>query len=184
MQLTSQGPEHRYAKALFAQAEEGGNSHLESASKILSVLSSSDELTDVLSNKSVSAENKKKVLQGILSELKVEEVLANFVSFVCDKGRSEYLSGILSWYVHLERQKASVVEATVTSAKELTDAQCKEIKSFVQAQSEGSKDVVLENKVDPSLIAGVKVVVNSQEFDMSVRGRFDGLRTTLKLANN
>lgn len=67
------------------------------------------------------------------------------------------------------------IEATVTTARPLTDELRKELLEYVK-RTNGSKDITLNELVDPSLLGGVIVETPGKRFDASVSTKLKRLR--------
>tara|TARA_R110000868_G_scaffold218576_2_gene469144 strand:+ start:73046 stop:73576 length:531 start_codon:yes stop_codon:yes gene_type:complete len=174
------GPEMRYGKALFALSAESGDKKVsKDIAVVRGLFEEGHELAAVLADKVVSKNDKKNVLLALLKELKASEMVVNFASLMCDKGRAELLEGAVSWFHFYEMAADGVVTATVRTAHALTATQKTSIEKFVKDNAEGAKSIELEEEVDASLVAGFRVRIGSIEHDMSVRGRLDALRTSL-----
>ncbi len=174
------GPEMRYGKALFDlsnEHEKAGISGL--AATLTEALSTGDELSSILKSQSVTKVEKNQVLQKLLDGLKADALFANFVALMCEKGRANCLLGALQWFKFYEDAASGVVKAFVKTAEKLSAAQKKSIEEFVKSNVQEAKSVELTEEVDASLVAGLRVRIGSVEYDMSVRGRLDGLRTSL-----
>lgn len=74
--------------------------------------------------------------------------------------------------------KAHSITVTVTSAIELSKTQLDSIKAAVK-QKHKAEDVVIETILDPSCIGGVKLTINSVEYDATVRGKLEQVRSQL-----
>jgi F-type H+-transporting ATPase subunit delta len=171
------GPEMRYGKALFQLSNENESEGISSQVKsFLNVLQGNVELSVLLQSQEFSNKEKKAVLEGVL---KASEMFKNFICLMCDKGRAAFIQDALSWFEIYEKSALGVVNAYVKSAAELSKGQREKIESFVKNKAQGAKSVELEEEIDPSLVAGLRVRIGSIEYDMSVRGRLDDLRTSL-----
>lgn len=178
MKNTSYQAGKRYATALFSLATENGLSSIDSQVEGLkNAIVSSNELNAVLASDVIPASEKKAVLLNLLDG--ADATFVNFISLVADKKRAGDLEEILEAYLQLVRDAQGVVTAYVESAAALTAGQEKQVKEFVLAQQKGSKSVNLETQVDADLLAGFKIRIGSTEYDTSVRGRLNTLRTTL-----
>lgn len=176
----SMGPEMRYGKALFQLLnEKNDNKTAVQAKGFLKLLAESQELRVLTESQNVSHDEKKKALVGLLKSVKSTDTLINFVSLMCDKGRANLVYGALSWCEVYEESASGVVNAYVKSAIKLSAAQRKDVEMFVKNKAQDVKTVSLKEEVDASLVAGLRVRIGSVEYDMSVRGRLDGLRTSL-----
>ncbi|MAI08771.1 MAG: ATP synthase F1 subunit delta [Magnetococcales bacterium] len=179
MKLTM-GPEMRYGKALFELSKDNTKANIsDSVSSLLKVFEENDEISSLLKSGKVSNEDKKNVLVKLLDEQKAHNLFKNFVSLMCDKSRATCLAASLSWFKVYEDAASGVVKAFVKTTTKLSASQKKSIEGFVKDKVQGVKSVELEETVDTSLLAGLRVRIGSVEYDMSVRGRLDDLRTSL-----
>jgi F-type H+-transporting ATPase subunit delta len=62
-----------------------------------------------------------------------------------------------------------ITTAKVTTAQELTEANTQEIKSLIEKGT--GKTVILDSKVDPSLIGGLVVQIEDKLYDASISGK-------------
>lgn len=179
MKLTM-GPEMRYGKALFELSKDNTKANIsDSVSSLVKTLEGSDELSALLNSGKVSNEDKKNVFVKLLDEQKAHDLFKNFVSLMCDKSRAACLAASLSWFKVYEDAASGVVKAFVKTATKLSASQKKSIEGFVKDKVQDVKSVELEEDVDASLLAGMRVRIGSVEYDMSVRGRLNDLRTSL-----
>lgn len=180
MKKTMVGPESRYAKALFDLALETDLKAVSSSLASLSqAMTDSSDLSEVLGTSAVTETEKRALLTALLSELKAPKEVLNFVHVLADKNRTNLLGGILSEFSRLVEVHQGVTRATVTSAAALTDIQREAIFSFVEKKMTGTKEIVLDEYVDESLMAGVQVRIGDMQYDASVKGRLNGLRHSL-----
>ncbi|NLD11251.1 MAG: ATP synthase F1 subunit delta, partial [Clostridiales bacterium] len=81
-------------------------------------------------------------------------------------------------YCDIFDEETGIGEGVIYSAVKLTDAQMKKFQEetgrFLQ------KNVMLRNKVDTSLIGGVKIFVDGKIVDASLRSRLDKLAEQIK----
>jgi F-type H+-transporting ATPase subunit delta len=68
--------------------------------------------------------------------------------------------------------------ATVTAAAKLTEAQVTALKQALKAAL--GKDVMLEERVDASLLGGLVVKVGSRMIDSSLRTKLNSLKVAMK----
>jgi len=111
----------------------------------------------------------------------LEEDLRKFFSLVVSNGRKAWLRRILMTYVDFYCEAAGLAHVLLTSAvpsKELEDRVRREIEKST------GKSVVLESKVDPSLIGGYRVEVDGMMLDASVRRQFEILQRQFIEKNN
>ncbi len=169
----------RYAKALFALAEERGRVEpwLESLLGLEQLLAGSTELRDALSNP-VYAKEERRALAGELARaLGLEEDPRNLVLLLADRVRMESLLGVVDHFRALADQKMGRVRARVISAVPLADGAAREIAARLAQAARA--EVILDRTVDPSILGGVIAQVGSLTYDGSVRAQLEALHRSL-----
>ena len=180
MQIKTKGPEARYAKALFELAlEDGIEKMLEAVSAFEVAVQESSELVSVLDSPKISLSEKKKVLEKILSTMYAPKLLVRFVDFLADKKRLSLLPGVLAEFARLYEVHASITRADVFTAAPMTDDQRESVFSFVEKKVPEAKEIILDEHIDTTLISGVQVRIGTVNYDASVRGGLNRLRTAL-----
>ncbi len=102
----------------------------------------------------------------------------NLIKLLVEYGRLALLPEIAQVFEELKDQDEGTLEAEITSAAALSDAQVKTVVS--QLKSRFGKNVEASVNVDPEIIGGIKIVVGDTVIDASVRGRLQELAYTLK----
>ena len=108
---------------------------------------------------------------------KVSTALNNFVIQLAEQERLALLPEV---YEHYRRHKAmslKQLDAYVTTAYPLTDAQRGMLQTRLAASLNAS--VVIHETVDPSLLAGATIKVGDKIIDDSMRGKLKQLKTQL-----
>lgn len=122
-----------------------------------------------------TSEERKARLEPLLSTF--HPVTASFVRLLFDRGRQEVLVGMPEAFRRRILQAEGTVEGVVEAAHELGDAERESLAAALGRRL--GKRVVLESRVNPELIGGVRVVVGSRMIDFSVQGRLEALRRKL-----
>jgi len=102
------------------------------------------------------------------------DVTRNFVDLLFDKRREGVLAGFGEAFRQRLLQASGVVEGVVSSARPLGSGELAEL--TVSLGSRLGKEVRLKNEIDPSLVAGIRVIVDSRMIDCSVSGRLIGIK--------
>ena len=102
----------------------------------------------------------------------------NFIRVLAENHRLELLPEIAAQYEVLKNEREGVVDAQVTSAFPMTDAQLAELTA--QLERKTGKRVKAEVSVDPELIAGVRIVIGDKVIDGSARAQLNALDAALK----
>lgn len=108
---------------------------------------------------------------------KVSAGLRNFLSQLANQERLALLPEVYEHYRRHKTQAQKQVDAYVTSAYPLTDAQ-RDLFQTRLAASLNAK-VVLHEAVDPSLLAGATIKIGDKVVDDSMRGKLKQLKTQL-----
>ncbi|GET38085.1 FoF1 ATP synthase subunit delta [Microseira wollei] len=168
-----------YAEALMsvAQAHNLAEAFGNDMRDLLNLLENSPELRDFLASPLIAAENKKAVLEQIVSG--VNPLMVNFLRLLVDRRRILFLEGIAKHYLALLRKLNQAVLAEVISAVALSEEQQNAVREKVIAMT-GARSVDLDLKTDPDLIGGVIIKVGSQIVDASLRGQLR--RISLRLS--
>lgn len=117
---------------------------------------------------------------GMLDEAfrdSVHPYLLNFLKLLCERSALEALPGCAERFHALYNEDRGLLPVTATSAVALTEAQKQALAEKLSKLT--GKTVLLENRVDESLMGGVKVNYDGKELDGSVAGRLEALRRIL-----
>ena len=170
-----------YGTALFEAATEQGKTEQikEEAQTVLDIMDAEPDLKAFVNYPAISAEEKKKTLRNIF-EGKICDELMNFLYVLIDKRRMGQLSRIIRVYDDLLNHEEGVAYGTVYSAVPLDE------KRLAEIEEETSKllkeNIKLTNEVDPSIIAGIKVLAEGKVIDASFRKRLDEMASQMNLS--
>jgi len=114
---------------------------------------------------------------GILSG-KLSGEAENFVRVLAENGRLEVLGEIRSQYEALKNEREGVVEAEITTAFEMDQAQLADLVARLEKRT--GRKVKARVSVDKALIGGVKIAIGDQVIDGSARAQLGALETALK----
>ena len=166
-----------YAQAVFALAQE--QSDLKGWSDTLQLLAqivSDAEMAAMLDNPKVTVEQTTDVITAVCGD-NINESGKNLVKVLAENDRLELLPEISTLY---EVERASVegtVNAVVTSATELNDAQKQKIADALKSRL--GRDVSLECDIDESLLGGAIIRAGDVVIDGSVIGKLNKLTNQL-----
>jgi len=129
-----------------------------------------------LASRQIGGGVKKRLLGSVLSG-QVDYRLFAFLMLLSARGRLGSLAAMAREYGRLEESSRGVGRVTVTSASELDEAARERI---VRALGERlGQAVVLQTKVDPTLVAGLRVEIEGMEYELSVNSLLKGLAARL-----
>jgi F-type H+-transporting ATPase subunit delta len=94
-----------------------------------------------------------------------------------DKKRINYIENICKEFNSACNENRGVLEGIIYTIDELSENQIKKIEDNVSLKM--NRKVELTSSIDPSIIGGIKIVVNDTVFDNSVVNRINSLRQEL-----
>jgi len=164
-----------YAKALLGVGEKSGNTQqlLEELSAVAEAVSNQPSLNSTLQSPQVGSEEKLKLV-GKIFEKKVSAPMMNFLKVLVGKDRFDCVAAISAAAKKLNDEKSGEVQATVTTAEEISASAKDEIAK--QLSKKLGKKVKLDSVVDASVVGGVVVRVGDTVYDNSVVGQLQQVR--------
>ncbi|NNC20923.1 F0F1 ATP synthase subunit delta [Corallococcus exiguus] len=172
----------RYARAILDVAAEGNRTDAvaEQLNAFAAVVGQSPDLSDVLLNPAYSRAQRSHVVEALLQAMPspAEPALANAVRLLVDRNRLGYLPDIARLYRDMADARAGRVRGQVTSAAPLSADALTQLQQSLQQLTQ--RNVVLETKVDPSLLGGVAAQVGGTLYDGTLRTQLEQLRRELK----
>jgi len=154
-----------YAKALLGVGEKSGNTQ--------QAVSNQPSLNSTLQSPQVGSEEKLKLV-GKIFEKKVSAPMMNFLKVLVGKDRFDCVAAISAAAKKLNDEKSGEVQATVTTAEEISASAKDEIAK--QLSKKLGKKVKLDSVVDASVVGGVVVRVGDTVYDNSVVGQLQQVR--------
>lgn len=129
----------------------------------------------------LSKKQKNEVLETLKSSLNLHEKTYNFLLAVIEENRMSYIRDIFRIFEELWLEKNGFEKVKVFSVIELNRDQ--QEKLAVQLENAIQKKIIIDNEIDPSLIAGIKIKRGSIFYDFSIEGNLNKLRETLTEVN-
>ncbi|HZP63967.1 MAG TPA: ATP synthase F1 subunit delta [Terriglobales bacterium] len=150
---------------------------LREAQAIATLVAGSKELREVWATPSITAEQKRAVLDAIVAREGLSKAVRNFVAVLIDHRRTNFLSAIVKQFeLELDRHMG-FTEAEVTSARDLSDAERNSLESQVEKLT--GRKVRARYSRDAALLGGAVVRVGSTIYDGSVAGQLERIREAL-----
>ena len=173
-----------YATAIFDLANKAGA--LAAWSKSLGIagqLLADKGLVEYLGNPAFNNAKRLEFLTGLFAKAGAKTLAGkdahgtNFVKVLLENGRTAVLPEISTHFEALKAKVENSVDATVTSATELSKKQIAEIATALKARL--GREVRIETAIDENLIGGAVIRAGDVVIDGSLRARLEGLATAL-----
>ncbi len=172
----------RYARALLALGLEDGRHEAYGAEldEVLRALDASPEARDVGLNPGYSAQQRQSVIGTLAGELKLSPQVVNFLRLLVDRQRMPSLPAIVRSYRELVDSQVGRIRAVVTSAQPLSPDELSRLRDTIAAATR--RTIILEAKIDPSIVGGLVTQVGATLFDGSLKTQLERMREQLKRA--
>ena len=161
-----------YAKAVFEMAHEGGRyDDWSGRLGFWSGLIDNPEMSQRLESPGLTRRDKAKLIESVIGDDELDDESRNLIRLLADNDRLGAMRDIAALYEELRAEAQGEIEATVTSAFELDEAQRERI-----AESLGkrlNRKVRIVSEVDRDLIGGAIIRAGDLVIDGSLRGRVE-----------
>ena len=177
---TSSGVAGRYAKALFELAleREALDQVAADLTRFNAALDASEDLARLVKSPVFSAEAQGRALAAVLEKLEIEGLTRNFLLLTAKNRRLFATLDMSQAFRAMLARHRGETSATVTAASKLTETQLTALQRALKAAL--GKEVMLEERVDASLLGGLVVKVGSRMIDSSLRTRLNSLKVAMK----
>ena len=166
-----------YAEALYSLAlEEKKLQKLQDEAKELSsVIDDNEDFLMLLNSRFMSVNERKEIADKILKDFDVN--IINLVKVIVDNNRIDYLVDILQAFNSLCNEYRGIKEGLIYSAFPLDKQTINAVKNKISQIEQ--MEIELIAKIDPSLIGGIKVVINSHVYDGSIKNQLEKMNIDL-----
>lgn len=167
----------RYAEALYSLKRDSNS--LESSQKevkeLIKVLKENPDFLMLLSSSYKTFEEKEKIIDDVF--VGVDTEIKTLMKIVVKNHRGQYLAEIFLEFNSLVNEYRGVKEGLVYSTEPLSESQLAKLSSAISEIE--TRPVELKNIIDPTLIGGVKVVINDHIYDGSIKHHIDDMKLAL-----
>ena len=170
----------RYARALFDVVLKEGHdvSKVQGEVQQFADLFAGAQLAQILGNPGIPASKKQALAKALIDRTgQVTPPLAKLILVLAEKDRLTLLPGIARAYAERVMDHLKIVRGEVTTAIPLTPEKLLALEQGL-AQATGRK-VVLESRVDPSIIGGAVTRLGSTVYDGSVTTQLQKMKQSL-----
>lgn len=169
----------KYASALFELAldQKLESRFIEDIHFIENIISTHPDLIDVLSRIQFSKEQKKALVNDVFKPY-IHSYTLNLMFLLIDKNRAMVLHHLVKEYLHLHNQHFNIVEAIAYTVTPLNKEEIKELETSLSLKNNQTVSII--NRIDPTLISGIKIRYEDKVIDGSMKSRIENLRSVLR----
>jgi F-type H+-transporting ATPase subunit delta len=167
-----------YAEAVFRMAQ-GENDLAGWSSRVqsLALIVSDAQVARLIADPAVAADRVASLIIEVAGA-DLGERGGNFVKVLAENNRLALLPEISTQFETLKAHAEATLEATITSAQELTQAQIDDLVAGLKAKF--NRAVNVQVALDPELIGGAVIAIGDQVIDGSVKGRLQRMSFALQ----
>lgn len=169
----------RYARAFYELGLEANalEDLVKQVAAMAAAYETSAEMRQALDNPLVAHEAKRGILSDVAGALGLSPLAKNAIFFLSDRRRIRALPAIAARLRELYDQRRGVLRAEVLSAAPLGAPFTARLKTHLEQMT--GKEVALDCKLDPSIIAGVVMRIGDTVYDGSIQSRLTQLKAAL-----
>ncbi|MDY0339829.1 MAG: ATP synthase F1 subunit delta [Coriobacteriia bacterium] len=134
------------------------------------------DLHQALTDTSLPEEKKRDIMRDIFGESATPETLA-IVTLMVQRGMTDQLGDVARLFSEIAEAERGVVVAEVTTAIELDDALRAKLVKQISAALD--RPVTLQERVDETILGGIRINVAGRVLDGTVASQLDGVRQAL-----
>lgn len=160
---------HRYANALFGIARENEKEDviMENLDILMRLVEGNKKIAKFLYNPVIGDEAKIKFLSSVAGEKKFCREFLEFLKLLVKKRRLRILHGIQLRYVDFYDSYKKRLAVLLESAYKLEASQVRQLKEVLAKRF--GKEILVEQKIEPSLLGGLLIKVGDKIYDSSLR---------------
>lgn len=172
----------RYAKALFDLAKASGPQALDKSGEDIANFSAltreSADLSRLFSDPVFSSEEKRKVITALADKLGMNAMVRDFCYLLADKHRLALIGGIAEEFQKLSDTEKGILRGELVSAARLDGKTQTTV--LGELEKKAGKTLVLDFKVDKTLLGGMVLKVGDNVMDASLKTQLLILKDTIK----
>jgi len=140
-------------------------------------ITGSENLMRALLSPAVNKTHKQAVVGKLADALGLHRLIKNFLLVVISHRRTRELNAMAREFDLVVDERTGWIPAQIETARELTPEQRQQIEKALGEKL--GKFIRADYRVNPGLIGGVRAHVASREYDASVRGKLEAIRSRL-----
>ena len=168
----------RYAAGLFelAKDEQSLESILTETKFVRHLFEENEDFFSLLRQYQLGVKERKSILYKVFDG-QLSQMMLNFLCLLIDKGRFGEVIQVCKEYAKFTNESMGIKAGMVYSVELLTKQQLNDIEQAVSHKLQ--QQVVLENRLDSRILAGVKVVIDDLVIDGSLKNKLYALKEEL-----
>lgn len=149
---------------------------MEQMEEVRQLFRENPEYVKLLGEPSIPGEKREELLEQAFGG-QAQRYLVNFLKLLCQRDLMREYSGCCQEFRRRYNEDHNIAESLVTSAVVLDETQMAALKTKLEKIS--GKQVLLTQKTDPKVVAGLRVELEGRQLDGTVQGRLSEMSKKL-----
>lgn len=164
-----------YASALYELCceEDSLQNVYDEFTSVVEIFDANEDFVKLLSSPLIDNVDKDDILNKTFGG-KISDLFLNFLCLLSDKGRAEYYNGIFAEFKSMYNAKMNILDVKVTTTEKMSEKIKQKLVEKLEKVT--GKNVVIDEKIDKSLLGGIVVKYDNTEIDSSVKSKLDKLK--------
>ena len=165
--MLSQEVAKKYAHALLLSVKEKGMAEIAYTQfkSLKELLAQDKSLVNFLSAPQVLDENKLALVRDVFTP-RIEKLFVEFIVVLIDKNRVKFLPEVVDEFTRLVEAEKGIGRVSVITAVSLNDDERNKLKDKLHKRT--NLEIILEERVDPSILGGMIIILHNEIIDGSV----------------
>ncbi len=160
----------RYANALILISKKGGLKQIQNDfESFIKLIETNKDLKLVINNPLINVIKKSTILENICKAIKTQKIFLGFLKTLTKHNKIVLVEKVFSQFNKLIDIKEGFTEVHLTTSKKLENEKLKQIENIISQKIDCK--VKLKKKVDPQIIGGIIIQIDSFMIDNSVRSK-------------
>lgn len=166
----------RYAGALYEEALDANivDAVMADLSQFSSLITHSPEFSALVSSPTISIKDKLGVIDKLTQSGKMNKLVMAFLTVLTRNRRLAILPDVIEAFNERTMNARNEIKVKVAYATPVDDSIRKSLKERLAKMT--GKNIILAESVEPKLLGGMRIVVGSSLYDMSIKGKLDAMK--------
>ena len=168
----------RYAKSFFDLAKEKNNleTTYKEVNSFLEIFKNEKSVLNFLNNPVLSNNKKRDVFEKMFGS-NCTNFIKSIMFFVIKNKRTNILIQIFEEFNSLFHVEKNIIKVELTTASNISD----ELRDAIISKVGNEKKILLDEKVNKSLMGGVLLQIEDKQYDSTVRNRINKIKSSFKI---
>ena len=176
--MKEKGVAKAYARSLVSLGSKEGVDVARELTGFTEVINLSNDLENLLFLEVFTIEEKKSVLEVILTKIKAPPLVKSFFSFLCLEKRLGLFPLIFKEVIVIDDHNKGFLKGVIRGAEEKIDPQAKDrLTRYMEKRLD--KEIELDYRQDSSVTAGHRLNIEDFQLDATINNQWDQFRHTV-----